>query len=368
MKLSTIRFAAAFVIASAVFFGAGAQTVWHDPLQEEPVAVCGRGWNLESGKSFSRVPERLLPGLTKSVVSLSKNSAGLSVRFHTDSPDIKVRYSLSSSGGYVNMAKLNHSGIDLYAREDSGKWHWIGSHMAWHFGDTITYTYRDIRPRDDKSKGLEFELYLPPYSSVSSLSIGTEKGTSFRFIPDSREAPIVVYGSSIVQGASPSRPGLMWTSQVKRELGMPVINLGFSGSAYLEPAVFEMLGEIEARAYVLDPMPNSYSLAEEEIVKRLTEGVEYLRQRSEAPILLVECAGAADSYFRRDVNEKYERGNRAMRNAFEKMRRKGIGKLYYLSKEDIGMDEDSYIEGTHPNDIGNRLQAVAVASRLRSVF
>lgn len=363
--MSGIGFVIATVLISFFAFGAGAQTVWHDPLQSDPAPICGRAWNKESGKSFARVPERLLPGLPKSVAGLSRNSAGLTVRFHTDSPNIRIRYTLSASGGYVNMAKLNHSGIDLYAREGSGKWHWIGNHMAWHFGDTITYAYRNIKPRRDETKGLDFELYLPPYASVSSLQVGTDEGSSFRFIPESGEKPVVVYGSSIVQGASPSRPGLMWTSIMKRDLSLPVVNLGFSGSAYMEPPVFKMLGEIDARAFVLDPMPNSYSLPEDEIVKRLTEGVEYLRSKSSVPILLVECPGAADSYFRFDVNDNYERGNRAMRRAYESLEKRGVRNLYYLSKKEIGMDEDCYIEGTHPNDIGNRRQAEAVTAKLR---
>ena len=224
--------------------------------------------------------------MPKAVWSLSKNSAGESVKFLSNSRTVKVKYTLEGVGGFVNMAMLDHGGIDLYARDANGRQHWIGNHMGWSFGDTITITYSDIETKDFASRGLEYEVFLPPYSTVTSMQIGVDEGSSFEFLHESAERPIVVYGSSIVQGASPSRPGLRWTTQVKRDMDYPVVNLGFSGSAFMEPALFEAMGEIDARAYVLDPIPNSYRLGEE-IVTRRVSGVKYLRTKNDAPILLV---------------------------------------------------------------------------------
>ena len=343
------------------------QTDWYDPMDAEVPYISGRAWNEEIGKSYYRIPERICSGLTKAVSNLSKNSAGMSVKFLSTTETVTVKYTLNQIGGYVNMPKLDYAGVDLYARDANGYQHWIGNHMKWNFGDTITYTYRNIKAREFASRGLEFEVFLPPYSTVSSLQIGVDEGSKFKFLHESAERPIVIYGSSIVQGASPSRPGLMWTTQIKRSMDYPVINLGFSGSAYMEPEVFEAMGEIPARAYVLDPMPNSYKLGEE-ILKRMVAGVKYLRTKNDAPILLVECAGSVDSIFRKDIEASYREGDAWLKKAYNELIGQGIDNLFYLTKEELGMDEDSYIEGTHPNDIGNRLHAQAVERKLREMM
>ena len=56
---------------------------------------------------------------------------------------------------------------------------------------------------------------------------------SVEFIPVYREKPIVLYGTSIAQGACASRPGMAWGNIVQRNLDLPLINLGFSGNGRL---------------------------------------------------------------------------------------------------------------------------------------
>ncbi|MDE7442804.1 MAG: SGNH/GDSL hydrolase family protein, partial [Muribaculaceae bacterium] len=310
---------------------------------------------------------RMKETMPKAVWNLSRNSAGLSIRFLTTSEKIIVKYVLAHKGKWLNMAPLNHSGVDLYSRDVHGTQHWVGNHMSWNFGDTVTITYTNLKPRTFAHRGYEYELYLPPYNTVKSLEIGVDEGSKFRFLHESAERPIMIYGSSIVQGASPSRPGLMWTSQVKRDLDYPVVNLGFSGSAYMEPALFEAMGEIPARAYVLDPMPNSYKMGEE-ILNRMVEGVKDLRTKNQAPILLIESAGPGDSIMRDDLHKQYRESDVWLRKAYDELKAAGVDSLYYLSYKEIGMDEDSYIEGVHPNDIGNRLYAQAVERKLREML
>ncbi len=363
------RRALTVVLTAFVVIAASAQMRWYDPMKPEIPFISGRAWNAEIGNSsFGRMPQRMQTNLPQAVWELSKNAAGLSVRFQSNTRNVTVKYTLDRMPGYVNMSKLDFAGVDLYARDANGRQHWIGNHMGWNFGDTITIGYKHIRTRDFASRGLEFELFLPPYSTVTSLQVGVDDGSDFKFLPESAERPIVVYGSSIVQGASPSRPGLMWVTQVKRDLDYPVVNLGFSGSAYMEPSLFEAMGEISARAYILDPMPNSYNLDGPDIQKRMVDGVKYLRTKNDAPILLVESPGGVDSVLRYDASDAYNSGNVWLLKAYNELVSLGVDNLYYLSEGEIGMDEDSYIEGVHPNDIGNRLQAQAVERKLREML
>ena len=90
-------------------------------------------------------------------------------------------------------------------------------------------------------------------------------------MPLSMEKPVVVYGTSIAQGACATRPGLAWTAILERKLDRPLINLGFSGSGQLEKSVIDLMAEIDAKLYILDCLPNLTSGAgftDDEVEKR----------------------------------------------------------------------------------------------------
>jgi hypothetical protein len=60
------------------------------------------------------------------VWNLSRDSAGMMVRFKTNATAISVHYKLSKSQlGMEHMPATGVSGIDLYARDADGKWKWV---------------------------------------------------------------------------------------------------------------------------------------------------------------------------------------------------------------------------------------------------
>lgn len=367
MKLKTLT----LFLLSSIVFSVHAQTVWHDPLTApgEP-AISGRAWNEEIGASYNRMPDRLKDQLPQSVWRLQQQSAGLKVRFRTNADTILVHYTTKNqAGGLVNLTPLACSGVDLYATDEKGQMHWIGCHMKWKMHqDDVTFTFADITPDGPSHRDVLYTLYLPSYNGVRQLGVGVDQADRFEFVLPSDERPVVIYGSSIVQGASPSRIGLMFTNIVERRLGVPIVNLGFSGSAFLEPGLFKALGEINARAYVIDAIPNSYKLPADSIVSRVVKGVRQLRSRSSAPILLVESGNRPDSIFHRNIHLLYIGANAQLRKAYHQLQREGVKKLYYLPARDIGIDDNSMIEGMHPNDLGNMEYADAYVKALRKIL
>lgn len=368
--MSFIRMTAVALFLGVVAAPVAAQEEWHSPFAGgggEPY-ICGRAWNGELGDNFSRLPARYEGKVTNNVWALSRESAGLALKFTTNSKNIKVRYVLGEQGRLLNMAWLNQSGVDLYGADAKGRLHWIGNHMNWKFyGDTTQISYYELSYPRGKENGTQFTLYLPPYNVVKSMEVGVDAGAKFAFERESKEKPVVVYGSSIVHGASPSRPGLMFTNIVSRELRVPVVNLGFSGSALMEPAVFDFLAEIDAAAYILDPMPNSFGLGDE-IVSRGMAGVKRLRSVSAAPILMVESSVPGDTLFRHKYCQQYIDGNKRWRETYDKLRAEGVKGLYYLRAVDLHFTEESMIEGAHPNDLGNVEYARAYIKALKKAL
>ena len=84
-------------------------------------------------------------------------------------------------------------------------------------------------------------------SPLYVMEIGVPTDSYFKFAPITIERPILVYGTSIAQGASASRPAMAWSNILQRRFDMPVINLGFSGNALMDPAVYDLISEVDAR-------------------------------------------------------------------------------------------------------------------------
>ena len=341
----------------------GQSFAWHNPLQENNYVINGRGWNEELKSNYARLPERFKTIVPAKIWNLSGNSAGLTIKFFTNSRNLQVKYTIAKANQLPNMSRLNQEGVDLYVTNKSGKAHWIGNHMQWNWGDTISFTFRDLETKEGT-----YELYLPPYSTVTSLKIGSDKGATFSFLPVTNEKPVVIYGSSIVQGASPSRPGLTWTNTLKRLTGYNIVNMGFSGSCLMEPALFDALSEIDARCFVIDPIPNSYRLTDEEITSRLRYGILRLRSKSKAPILVSESYPQIDIAFNPHAEERMRAANKVLFETVKQLQKEGVSGLYYQFSKEIEFVEDAMIEAKHPNDIGCVAYAKAYQRTLRKIL
>jgi len=249
---------------------------------------------------------------------------------------------------------------------------WIWAAGEYKFGDTITYTFKGINANDAYHEhGRRYKLYLPLYNTIEWLKIGVPKGSSFTPVPLSKEEPIVVYGSSIVQGAAASRPGMAWTSILGRKMERPLINLGFSGNARLDSEIIDLMSEIEAKIFVLDCLPNlaSAEFLPEVIKNKILTAVTKLRQqRKTTPILLIQHDGYADAEIDTNRRKLYTDVNTIQEEAFNQLKAAGIDNIYLLSKEAIGQTIDCTVDGTHPSDLGMTHYADACEKVMRQIL
>ena len=93
-----------------------------------------------------------------------------------------------------------------------------------------------------------------------------------------------------------------------------------------------------------------------------------LRKVSDAPILMVEAEVPLDTMFRKKRCMDYVNGNKRFYEAYKKLRAQGITGLYYLPAKEMNFTEESMIEGTHPNDFGNRQYADAYLKKIKEMF
>lgn len=360
-----------FVLFSIeVFSQTTTNYTWWNPALSNVVVIEGQAWPKEIKNPYDRLPARAEKKVRAAVWELSNNAAGLMIRFKTNSPEIVIRYKVTGELALPHMPATGVSGVDLYAVDNGDVWLWCAARYS--FGDTIQYRFSGLDTTGSShNKNREYRLYLPPYNTVSWLEIGVSTGAAFTSLPARNEKPVVVYGTSIAQGACASRPGMAWTAILERKLGLPLINLGFSGNGRLEKELIELLAEINAKLYVLDCLPNltAPDMDPEETKKRIISSVKHLQQkRKETPILLVEHGGYTDDLINKGRRKYYTDVNLIMKQAFTEMQSKGVKNIFLLTKEEINLDIDCMVDGTHPTDLGMIRYATAYIKKIRQIF
>ncbi len=328
-----------------------------NPAKDTMRTLAGQAWPAEVQNYYDRLPAKAEAKVRKLVWDLSKNSSGLNLKFETNAKEIIVRYAVGGSLQMSHMPATGVSGLDLYARDAQGKWLWAAGKFS--FKDTVVYRF------DTKAavqQNLTYTLFLPLYNSVKWMEISVPAESSFKPLPVSTQKPIVVYGTSIAQGACASRPGMSWTNILSRKLDQPIINLAFSGNGRLEKEIVDLLPEIDASLYVLDCLPNltGEAFPDAEIKSRLEYAVaELQRRRPGVPILMTEHDGYTDEGVNQERKSLYERVNKVLRETFAGFKRKGIKGIYLLTKAEINQEIDTMVDGTHPNDMGMMRYAAA---------
>jgi lysophospholipase L1-like esterase len=329
----------------------------------------GQGWSGQVKSFYDRLPAKAEHVVRKEVWDLSQNTAGLSVRFRTDANEIIVKYSVGGNLQFPHMPATGVSGVDLYAKNSDGKWLWCSGKYS--FGDTIVYRFRGMLSADEHKNPFDYTLYLPLYNSVKWLEVHVPEESLFTPLTARKDQPVLVYGTSIAQGGCATRPGLAWTNILSRKLDRPVINLGFSGNGRLENELIGLITEVNAKLYVLDCLPNLTpgNITNQELKKRIVESVQQLQnKRPGIPILLTDHDGYMNEGINAGSKEEIQILNTTLKQEFDSLTAAGSKNIHLLTKDEIGQDIESTVDGTHPNDIGMMNYANAYEKKIREVI
>lgn len=333
---------------------------WHDVTQW---GVEGRGWGDQERKRwFDRFPAKAEDSVRKEVWKLSRDTAGMVARFKTDAQEIYARYTVSKPQlGLPHMPATGVSGLDFYARDERGKFRWVGVTKP------AEQTVEAVVVSGLANGMREYATYLPLFNGVDSLEIGVPAGATFEGLPPRAEKPIVFYGTSITHGACASRPGMVHTAILGRRLDRPVLNLGFSGAGTMDAAVGSLLAEVEAAAYVIDCVPN---MAADDITAKCGPLVRLLRAaRPNVPIVLVESRRHTNSWILPTLDSRHDANHAALRAVHEQLLEEGVKRLFYIEGDHLfGDDSEGATDGSHASDLGFMRQADVFEPVLRAAL
>ena len=325
---------------------------WFDIRQ---LGVEGQGW-AENKSPYDRLPAKAEGQVREAVWGLSRDSAGMCVRFVTEATTIHARWTLTKAKLEMpHMAATGVSGLDLYAKDDKGRWRWVA------VGKPTAQTNTQKLAEGITAGKREYMVYLPLYNGVSSVEIGVPAANSLEqaaAYASDRAKPIVFYGTSITHGACASRPGMVHTAILGRKYGRPIINLGFSGNGRMEAEVTALIAELDASVYVIDCCPNLGGAETAKLTKPLVQQLRAARPNT--PIVLVEDRVYTDAWLIASKQSRNDGNHAALKKAFDELIVAGTMKLYYVPGTDLlGDDNDGAVDSSHPNDLGFARQADA---------
>lgn len=354
--------AAAILVSAGAFAQKSSQLKYYD-VRELGLPVLGKGFqdcvrenDTISDGYFTRLPADLQGVVRKAVWDLGQNSAGLAVRFRTNSKCIGAAWKPLNNFGMSHMTPTGVRGLDLYSLTD-GQWLFVGA------GQPNGKNSRNVFIRKMNGDMREYIMYLPLYDGVIDLAIGIdstaviEKPQVVDLVPSARNLPIVFYGTSVTQGGCATRPGMAYPSIIGRELHRETINLGFSGNGRMDKCLGEKIAGISASMFVIDCLANCTS----QIVKDSTE--HFIRAIVEAnpdvPVLMVSnyCYPYQylDAQFHKDTQEE----NAIWKEFARKFRKEGYNVRYIdayakgnMKKSPIGPDHEGTVDGVHMTDLG----------------
>ena len=312
---------------------------------------------------YERLPDSLKHVSRKPVWNLSRNSAGLAIRFCSNSTTIATKWENLNNNLMNHMTPTGTKGLDLYTWVD-GAWRFVNSGRPTGKVNQATII-ANMEPVER-----EYMLYLPLYDGVISLSIGIDAEASIsvpRTAIPVRTKPIVFYGTSILQGGCANRPGMAHTNIISRRLNREIVNLGFSGNALLDYEIAEVMSSVDAGVYVLDFVPNASS---DQIYEKMETFYRILRDKHpRTPIIFIEDPVFTHALFDKKIAIEINKKNKAVNSVFKSLKTKGEKNIYIISSEKmLGEDGEATVDGIHFTDLGMMRYADLVCPVIKKVL
>jgi hypothetical protein len=322
------------------------------PLPHPSVEILGLPFLVADWPHLWRLPAAQLPQLPAGVGRQAVFPAGGRLRLTTDSSTLCFR-------GRAVSAAAQGSGLDLYV--DGDFWRGVGFTAD---GPTEICCFEGA-PRRMR----QIDLYLPVRQEIQVSAVGIDDGDALAPPPGQvTRSPVVLYGSSVAQGAGASRPGMAYGAQLSRCLGTDVVNLGFGGAGKAEPEVVELVGSAAASCFLFD-LGKSYG---RQAVAPYADMLAGIRSRHpDTPMVCVTPIYSTREAYSSEYAELSQYTRDVVRRAVAGCQAGGCALLSLVEGQDLlGPDDADGLsaDGVHPGDLGFTLITQRLAPVLREAL
>ena len=305
--------------------------------KDEPFKVYG------AYEPFVRLPKEIAENTNRGVSDLYKNTAGIRVRFSTNSPYVAIAAKVPFITKSTHFSRTGLAGFDIY-EYNCGEYKYLRT-----FEPSLDEEHRINGVCELGDEGMHsLVINFPLYNNVDEFFIGIKTGSDLTSGDNYKiEKPIVYYGSSITQGGCASRPGVAYESIISRRFDADFINLGFSGNALGEQIIAEYISKLDMSVFVLD---YDYNAPNYKYLKS-THYNFYKTVRDKNPWLPIIMISMPFFKWIKDQKERRD----VIFKTYNKAVTDGDKNVYFIDGSTIpgifGGDNGT-VDGCHPNDLG----------------
>ena len=308
---------------------------------------------------YLRLPLEEAEKVSPGVLALARHTAGVRVRFKTNSPYIAIHCEWDVYGAMPHMPVTGSSGFDIY-KYINGEQKFLGTFVPPFNADK---GYESIR--DFGGEMTEYIINFPLYNKVDKLYIGVSRDAEFETPSEYRNSlPVIYYGSSITQGGCASRPGNCYQNFISRMFDIDYVNLGFSGSGRGEDEIIEYLASLPMSVFVSDYDHNTPTI--EHLSTSHYKLYRAVRERHpDIPYVMLSApdykVGNADFDTKRGI----------IMNTFIRAKQEGDKNVYFIDGASLFADDEwlaCTVDGIHPNDLGFYRFAKAMYPVMKTIF
>lgn len=310
-----------------------------------------------SGEPYHRMDFDIGKSVSVHIDNLNRCTAGGRIRFKTNSNYIAIfnDYTIKGIGKSSHMTTVASSGFDIYIVVDGEPRFFRTLPPPYDFGDSYE-TYVDFNSSEER----EILIHFPSFNGSKKLFIGLQEqayikpGSKYKY-----ENPIVFYGSSITQGGSVTRPGLIYENHVSRYFDTDYINLGFSGNAKGEDILAEYIAKLNMSIFVYDydhNAPNAEHL-------RSTHERFFKIFRKYQPNTPVIIMSKTDRRILQNEIDSILSTRDVVIETYQNAIASGDKNVYFIDGQkifDLTCGYDCTVDSCHPNDLGHYSMAMAI--------
>ena len=293
------------------------------------------------------------------------DSAGFYIAFETDADTIVFNFKLRKGHTSSITPDPNESGFDLLKWNGSKYEFEKNSGGTLGVGNTVNFSYDNTSKTESPPKETDkYILLFPSYNGLAN----TEEDDFTITIPEDakfyqdypykedKEKPILIYGTSVSQGASATLPSKIYTTLLSSKMEKEVLNLGFAGRAFMYTNMADYLATIPSSLFIIETALNIKDLDQwsDDGDKLKKDNATYLiktyrENNPDTPIVVL-------SQFRRGVDisgdtstEGYQ--GEILKDVVETLE-STVGNLYFISRVSLDLKLSDVPDDVHPSDTG----------------
>ncbi len=347
-----------FITLALVALSAAAQTPGYQFTDATNLNIIGK--LMDTPNPYHRVDTVKYKGFTVAENKQVRSSAGLAVLFKTNSSSITVKAEFGYKNYNINTMGTALRGYDLYIKKN-GEWLFAAA-RANNVGKE-GQNYVLITDMDDSMK--ECMLYLPTYSELYSLWIGTDHGSVIETLESPFRHRIGIWGSSYTHGSSITRPGMSYPMQLMRMTGLQFLSLGVAGNCKMQSYFADVLCDADVDAFVFDCFSNPDAQMIEE---RLFPFIERIQAAHPGKPLIFQQTIYREA---RNFNLKAEASEAAKQAVAQRLMKEACKKykdVYFIRTNATDKHHTTSADGVHPSDYGYQLWADSIRRPLLKIL